>query len=155
MPVLFTLFFLYKQQLTRHEMKERLEEEMLHTIIVPDTDIQWVKFKKEVRIKGKMFDIKSFSFENGQFIFTGLYDEEETALNNYFEKHTGQNEKGTNQLLSSLFKMLQSIYGNDVEEAMPSAAGSVSFPPLIFQHTSSPFRDILTPPPQLVTSYCF
>ena len=90
MPVIFTLLFLYKQQQIRHEMKEKLEEEMLHTIIVPVAEVQWVKYKKEIRYEGKMFDIESFTVKNGQYIFNGLYDDDETALNNYFEKNTDQ-----------------------------------------------------------------
>ena len=131
-------------------MKEKLEEAMLHTIKVPEAKVQWVKFKKEIRLDGKMFDVKSFSVSNGEYVFTGLYDEEETALNNYFEKNTDQNKAATNHMLSSLFKLLQSIYTSDITEPMPLVDGPITFCPLILQYTSSSFKDILTPPPQLM-----
>ena len=131
-------------------MKEQLEEEMLHSIKVPVSEVHWVRAKKEIRFEGKMFDIKSFYVKNGEYVFTGLYDEEETALNNYFEKNTDQNKSATNHVLSSLFKLLQSIYSDDITETMPLADGPITFCPLILQYTSPPFKDILTPPPQLV-----
>ena len=148
MPLLFTLLFLFRQQLIRHEMKEKLEEEMLHTIKVPEAEVQWVRSKKEIRLGDKMFDVKSFYVRNGEYVFTGLYDEEETALNNYFEKNTGQNKAATNHLLSSLFKLFQSIYTDDITETMPLVNGPITFCSLILQYTSPLFKDILTPPPQ-------
>ena len=150
MPLLFTLFFLIRQQLIRHEMQEKLEEEMLHTIKVPEAEVQWIRSKKEVRLDGKMFDIKSFYVKNGEYVFTGLYDEEETALNNYFEKNTDQNKAATNQMLSSLFKLFQSVFTNDLIETMGLVDGPLTFCPLILTYNSPPFKEILTPPPQLV-----
>ena len=148
MPVLFTLFFLYKQQLIRHEMKEKLERQMLHTVIVSRADVVWVKYKKEIHIHDKMFDVKSFIIKNDQYVFTGLYDEEETALNSYFEKNTKQkNERGC-QVLSAFFQLLQSIYPGDSDEILISKNISKVYCPLILQHISSPFINILTPPPQ-------
>jgi len=148
MPVLFPLFFLYKQQLIRHEMKERLELEMLHTVIISKAEVQWVKYKKEIRIQDKMFDVKSFTIKNGQYIFTGLYDADETALNNYFEKNTEQKNERGYQVLSAFFQLLHSIYPGDSDESLISKNISKAYCPLVFQHLSSPFINILTPPPQ-------
>lgn len=148
MPVLFTLLFLYKQQLIRHEMKEKLEEKILHTIIVPEAEVQWVKYKKEIRFGDKMFDIKSFTIKNGQYSFTGLYDDEETALNNNFEKNTEQQNERGYQVLSTLFQLLQSMYPGDPCETLAFENIPQVFRPLILQRISSPFKNILTPPPQ-------
>ena len=131
-------------------MKEKLEEEMLHSIKVPEAKVQWVRSKKEIRVEGRMFDIKSFYVKNGEYVFTGLYDEEETALNIYFERNTDQNKAATNHVLSSLFKLLQSIYIDDKTETVLLVDGPITFCPLILQYTSPPFKDILTPPPQLM-----
>lgn len=148
MPVVFTLLFLYKQQLIRHEMKEKLEEEMLHTIIVPVAEVQWVKYKKEIRFQDKMFDIESITVKNGQYIFTGLYDDEETALNNYFKKNTEQKNESGYQVLSTLFQLLQSMYSENPDETLVFKNISKAYRPLILQNMSSPFINILTPPPQ-------
>lgn len=148
MPVLFPLFFLCKQQLIRDEMKERLERQMLQTVTVSKADVVWVKYKKEIRIHDKMFDIESFTIKNDQYIFTGLYDEEETALNNYFERNTEQKNEREYRVLSSLFQLLQSIYPENFDEMLISPTISKAYCPLILQHISSPFINILTPPPQ-------
>ena len=151
MPVMFTLFFLFKQQMIRHEMKEKLELEMLHTIVVPEAEVKWVKYKKEIHVNDKMFDVKSFTLKEGQYIFKGLYDEEETALNSYFEKSTDQKNEREVQILSELFKILQSIYHGDPDQAVITTNISNVYSPLILHHISSPFINILTPPPQLAS----
>ena len=145
MPFLFTLFFLCKQQIIRHEMKEKLEEELLHTISLPKDEVVWVKYDQEIIVGDKMFDIKSFSEKNGVYFFIGLFDAEETALNDFLEKET--DDKNENAL-SQLFQWLQ------------APCTSLAFDPCviidhtkiscfpILQHISSPFINILTPPPQ-------
>ena len=130
-------------------MKEKLERQMLHTVTVSKADVVWMKYKKEIRIHDKMFDIESFSIKNDQYIFTGLYDDEETALNNYLEKNTDQNNEREYQLLSSLFQLLQSIYPGHFDEILGPLTISKSYCPLILRHISSPFINILTPPPQV------
>jgi len=129
-------------------MKEKLEQRMLHTIIVPEAEVQWVKYKKEIRYGEKMFDIKSFTIKNGQYSFTGLYDEEETALNNHFEKNTEQKNEREQEVLSTLFQLLQSVYPADPGETFVFENISRAYRPLILQHIPSPFINILTPPPQ-------
>ena len=129
-------------------MKEKLERQMLHTVTVSKADLVWVKYKKEIRIHHKMFDVKSFTVKNDQYIITGLYDEEETALNNYFEKNTEQKNEREHQVLSSLFQLLQAIYPENFDEMLISPTISKAYSPLILQYISSPFINILTPPPQ-------
>ena len=129
-------------------MKERLEQQMLQTVTVSKADVVWVKYKKEIRIHDKMFDIESFTIHNDQYIFTGLYDEEETALNNYLEKNTEQKDKRESQVLSSLFQLLQSIYPENFDEILFYPTISKAYCPLILHRISSPFISILTPPPQ-------
>lgn len=153
MPVLFAVFFLYKQQRIRHEMKEKLEEEMLHTIVVPAKQFLWVKYNKEIRVGDKMFDIKSMRVEKDNYIFTGLYDEEETALNNYFENQTDQKSERGNQLLSSLFQLLQSAFIEEETNSPVTDFSICEYSPLILQHITSPFENILTPPPQQLSTY--
>jgi len=127
-------------------MKERLEKERLHTVVIPGSEVQWVKYKKEIRVHGKMFDIKSFNVKNDKYTFTGLFDEEETALNDFL-KEKAHNEQ-ENHMLASILKMLHSVYA--VDENTPLVTGRIPrvYSPLILQHTCSPFKNILTPPPQ-------
>ena len=129
-------------------MKEKLERAMLRTIVVPEAEVQWVKYKKEIRVQEKMFDVKSFTIKNGHYIFKGLYDEEETALTDYFGKNSGQKNDRGYKVLSAFFQLLQSIYPADPDEILISKNISKTYCPLILQHIPSPFISILTPPPQ-------
>lgn len=129
-------------------MKEKLEEEMLHTIVVPAKQLIWAKYNKEIRVDGKMFDIKSMRVENDNYIFTGLYDEEETALNNYFENHTNEENESGDQLLSSIFQLLQSSFIEDESNSLVTNISIIKYPVFTLQHISFPFKNILTPPPQ-------
>src|SRR4030095_8550507 len=145
-PLLFTIFFLVKQQLIRYEMKQKLEKEFLHTITVPREEVTWVKYNKEIIVGDKLFDVNSFSEKDGLYFFIGLFDAEETALNDLLEKDTG--DKNENELLGQLFQCLQSPCINVSFDPgiMPGQNNTCFFP--ILQHISSPFINIPPPPPQ-------
>jgi len=146
MPLLFTISFLIRQQIIRYEMKERLEKEYLHVITVPKEELIWVKYHKEIIIGDKLFDVKSFSEKDGMYFLIGLFDEEETALNDLLEKDT--DDKKENEL-AQLFQWLQSPGTNLSFEPgiIITNSKNCSFPILL--HISSPFINILTPPPQI------
>jgi hypothetical protein len=146
MPVIFTLLFLYKQQLIRHEMKEKLEISLLQTITINEKDVVWMD-DHEIWVNEHMFDIQTKKLENGIYTFTGLYDEEETNL---VKKHKDTTEKNNekNQLLSSLFQLLQSVFIEDDANSLNTDLIMAEYRPLILQHMASPFINILTPPPQ-------
>lgn len=129
-------------------MKEKLEDEMLHTIVVPAKQLIWVKYKKEIRVGEKMFDVKSMRVENENYIFTGLFDDEETALNNYLENYTDQKNDSGSQLLSSLFQLLQSSFIEGERCSLITDVAINTYPLFTLQHISFPFKNILTPPPQ-------
>jgi hypothetical protein len=149
MPVMLAAFFIYKQQQIRHEMKEKLEKQYLQTIIVPAKDLVWIKYKKEIRIHNRLFDVKSMILINGDYYLKGLYDDDETELNNFFTKsHERSNDKKT-PLVSQLFKLLQSL-------SPAECAGEFSFQNLRQPFSLSPgsilpstFAKVLTPPPQI------
>jgi hypothetical protein len=148
LPVLFTLTFLFRQQLIRHEMKEKLEKESVCIIAVPVENVVWFKYKKEIIIDGRMFDVKSFSSANGIVIFKGLYDDDETALVEYLEKNLNKKNTPTNRLLTDLFQLLQSIYNENALESITVPTNIPSYANLTLLHISSPFINIVTPPPQ-------
>lgn len=152
LPVLFALFFLVKQQMIRHKMLEELEHRHLQTITLPAEDVHWVKKGIEIWVQGKMFDIKYFSEKNGQFTCTGLFDEEETALNKQVEKDFNQKNESGNRMLTQLFQWLQAVYPgaeyNDlfalIIERRETSFYSLKIP--------SVYTKILTPPPRSVYS---
>ena len=146
MPLLFTLFFLVKQQVIRYTMKERLEKEFLHTITVPKNEVVWAKYSKEIIVGDKLFDVKSFAEKAGLFFFIGLFDTEETALNDLLEKDT--DDKNEYELLGQLFHCLQSACINiSLDPAIIINQNNACSIPILL-HISSPYINIPTPPPQ-------
>lgn len=130
----------------RYEMKEKLEKEFLHTIIVPREQVTWMDLNKEIIVGDKLFDVNSFSEKNGLCFFIGLFDAEETALNDLLEKDT--DDKNENELLEQLFQCLQSPCINvSFDHGLIADQNNIcTFPILLY--IPSPFINISTPPPQ-------
>jgi hypothetical protein len=81
-PLLLSVILQVRQQYVQHEMKERLEKEKRHTLTLGAHDLQWVKKGKEIRIGNRLFDIHNMQMVNGKWQVSGLYDDEETAIEN-------------------------------------------------------------------------
>lgn len=148
-PLLFIIFTSIKQQEIRHNMKRQLEIKMLHTITLAKNDVYWLKEGKEILINGRMFDVKSFQpAGNGKINFTGLYDDDETALINKV-KENQQNDTDTGgKLLAQLFQLLQSFCNNSHAEIFIPSLNNNHLPG-IEQRLASQYITILSPPPQV------
>jgi hypothetical protein len=147
-PVLFTAFFVLKQQQIRHRMKEQLEIQQLHTILLASDEVVWAKEGKEIWLDGKLFDVKSAEQKNGIITFQGLFDEEETALNKRFHDNWNKQSSEQNKKLALLFQTLQTIYFT-LSADIPVQTNLHS----LFSFSPAPglptqVRTILTPPPQ-------
>jgi len=148
-PLLFVIFFSIQKQAIRHRMKERLEQQSLHSITLADQEIQWVKQGKEIWVHGKMFDIKSTVNRNGRTTFYGLFDEEETMLKKKFNEGWKKKMSEQNRLLGQLFQSLQHIYFVPVADiAFLFDKQHYTFP-LSAPKLLSQFKTIPTPPPQV------
>ena len=147
LPLVYTLFMGIPQKAIQHKMKERLETQLLRTITVAKNDVHWVKDEKEIWVNGRMFDIKSSHLQNGVYVFSGLYDEEETALLEQLQKDQQNNNSNSKQLVQ-LFQLLQSFYNNPQEEIVSpgNIPGSKFIPEA--SPLASQFMSIFTPPPQ-------
>ena len=147
-PLLFVLLFSIKQQSIRHHMKERMEKQLLHTITLANTEIQWVKQGKEIWVHGKMFDIKSIEYKNGMTTFHGLYDDDETLLNKNFNEGWKKNMAQQNQLLVQFFQCLQSYYHHPATDFALIPGNQHHLVLLSFPALLSQFKTIPTPPPK-------
>jgi hypothetical protein len=147
-PFAFILFFQVKQQVVRHQMKECLEHELLQTISIHEKKVHWIKAGKEILVEGKMFDVKSFYEENGLYVFTGLYDHEETALVNQLEENWKKSNESGNPVLTNLFQLLQLVYPNEnAYQLTKNNDQSVNYYHLNIQLTTI-YKKVSTPPPQ-------
>ncbi len=147
-PLLFILLTGIKQQGIRHNMRRRLESNMLHTITIAKKDVRWLKDGKEILINGRMFDIKSSkSAGDGKISFTGLYDDEETSLVKEISKNQQNENNAGGKLLAQLFQLLSSTFNNTAQEIFIPSLNSNPFP-VMAQQLPSRFKTILSPPPQ-------
>lgn len=146
-PLIYILIFKFQQQSIRHKMEERLEASVLHTICIPENKVQWMKKGKEIKVDGKMFDIKSFHIQNGVYVFTGLYDEEETALRDNLQYEQEKNSQNSKQF-TQLFQLLQSIYNDPQHDTFFPV--TKSGPDMINYNSAliTQFISIITPPPR-------
>jgi hypothetical protein len=151
-PLFFSSLLLIKQQYARHKMKEKLVTGLLHTIILPEKDIVWVKKNKEIRIDKELFDVKNILKENNKIIITGVFDHEETEIEQKLG-HLSGNPNSPNTMLTNLFTLLQNIFsgtgGLEIQYDFTSPIeNKFDFTPSLpeLPHT------VITPPPQTMIS---
>ncbi len=147
-PLLFVLFFSFKQQLIRHRMHRRLEEQQLHTLVLPDSSVRWAEEGKEIWVEGRLFDVESMEQKDGMTVFHGLYDEEETELEKMFNNAWKKNLTSQHRLLAKIFQCLSGFYCN----CLPSFNSVLNKSTYTFSYFTPSLpvwvRPILTPPPQ-------
>jgi hypothetical protein len=147
-PLLFIIITSIKQQEIQQSMNRQLETKMLHTITIAKKDVRWLKDGKELLINGRMFDVKNFqSAGNDKISFTGLYDDDETALVNKVKENQQSENNNSGKLLAQLFQLLQSSFANAPDEPFIHSQNNNHFPG-IEQSLASQYITILSPPPQ-------
>lgn len=57
-----------------------MEKEQLVTITLPSAAVQWEKKGKELRVKGRLFDVKNFTVTGDAITATGYFDEAEATV---------------------------------------------------------------------------
>lgn len=147
-PLLLLLFLQLQQKAMQSDMQTRLRHHSLHTVIVDEAAVRWVKKNKEIWLGDRMFDIKYFEKKDGKYIFHGLYDSEETQITRMLEQGSRQTNTSARSMLAQVFQLLQSpCMQLHNEVVFLQAAGGYPWPATQY----SPSRlnpDILTPPPQ-------
>ncbi len=97
----------------QHEMKEKLEKQKLQTVVIKKSDVIWVKKNSEIVLNGRLFDIKSISEEKEKLVLHGLYDDEETAIENFLYQNTQKGDTKQHQSLTGFFQLLLGVYKTD------------------------------------------
>jgi len=148
-PVSYIFIFRAKQQAIHHRMKERLEEKMLHTVIIAANKIHWIRPGKEIMVEGRMFDIRQSNLLSGGSVqFKGLFDDEETKLAKQLQQQQQQdNSRGIKQIVQ-LFQLLLAAPELVPEKPADQISRAGFQPAFAMTLLPSPCKDILTPPPQ-------
>ncbi len=129
-------------------MHRRLEEQQLHTVILPDQEVQWAVKGKEIWLDGKLFDVKSITHYQGKTIIHGLFDEEETQLEKMFTRAWKKSAAGNNRLLGKVFQSLNNFYCNSLPDFRALVNTTKHNFSLITTRLPEWVKPILTPPPQ-------
>ncbi|MBL7708246.1 MAG: hypothetical protein JNJ86_04200 [Chitinophagaceae bacterium] len=149
-PWLFVFIFLIRQEAIRNDMKEELEKGIpRQVLVIPDEDIHWVKKGKEIFVNSRMFDIKTMISRNGVTTFTGLYDDQETALKKQLSEGWNKNAPQRNQLLVQLIFSLQCTFAANSPDGLTGNISKETIPALITPALPDSYQVILTPPPQV------
>ena len=147
MPLLFVASFAARQQITKYKMRALLEERLLQEITINDNEIQWIEKNEEIRIDGKMFDIKNAIHHNGTSTFTCLFDGEETLLIWRLDQAQEQNSPAHNKLLTDFFQWLQSVYDGTDHPNDFFYINPLHRHVLTVSHLPNQFVAVVVPPP--------
>jgi hypothetical protein len=91
-PTLFMGGLQAFQAIIRQRMERSLDKEVLTTISLPATSVVWYEEGREIRVEGRMFDIKTFSIKDGIFTAQGVYDDDETEVVNLMNGHWSEQD---------------------------------------------------------------
>ena len=69
-----------QKKIVQYKMEERLEVVALKKIVLKKGTFSWVKSNNEIKVNGKMFDVKYYSIKDDEISFVGLFDEDEEKL---------------------------------------------------------------------------
>lgn len=145
LPLFFQLSFQVRQGYIRQQMKAKLNNEGLQTVVVEQEKVVWMD-GHEIWINGMMFDIQSIKLENGIYTFTGLYDYEETLLV-LKQKSTTENNSENHRLLNQMLLTLQQLFLTETDFLRPKP-DKTSFANIYFQFMlPNPFVGTPVPPP--------
>lgn len=148
-PLLIVTGFLAKQKYIQHQMEERLERSVLHTVTAAAADVVWINPGKEAEINGELFDVEDFHVNGSTVTLTGLYDKEESALKTKLTGLLKQKKGSTPPLHQLVFKFFAAAAVSDA----PSNAALATTSLVFTSYTSytdklaEQVRSVSTPPP--------
>lgn len=148
-PLFFWVVYFIKQQHIRHEIIEKLEYASLQTITVTKAEFKWVKKNKEIIINGQLFDVKSFIINKNEVIVTGIFDAEESKLEEVFASVMYQTKSKTAPINTLILKfILTPAFLNTHVTTLPAAFKNTTPMYGFYQEaTISKYYSISIPPP--------
>ena len=106
LPVFLSVGIFIKHQLVQQQRTQRFKTELLETFTIKAEKVDWVEVGKEIRVDGKLFDVKSFKVSGAHIIFTGFFDGKEDKLVQQIVKLEKQKNQSENPLGQSVIKFL-------------------------------------------------
>lgn len=132
----------------RIEAHELLEKKSLTTLVLAPKSIIW-KSGKEVLVAGKLFDIKSSHLNKaGNYVLTGLYDDQETKLISTLDALKNKDAKRQGAILQKFFSFQFNICRQEAEVYNPSKLNLMQLGNSTSAKLQKGYILIFSPPPQ-------
>jgi hypothetical protein len=149
-PLIFSTSILVKQKVLQYQRRARFETEILQTIRVSVENLHWIKPGKEILINGKMFDVKAYHQEAGDFLLTGFYDHKEEKMVKHMNDLLHQKHKPAHPYSHATVKFLMfALYHEAAGFSIGDSWQIVSHRFLNYTELiSSITYDAATPPPK-------
>jgi hypothetical protein len=149
-PLFLSAFFLTGRMVIRHEMREKMEKENVITIDIPANEFRWHKKNREIIINGKMFDVKSIVKDKEIYHISGLFDENESILDEELRR-MNEDKDGRQKKANIILQVCLGIIADD-KSGLPF---QFTPPPVIIAFVSGAYHDyhskhclnIISPPP--------
>lgn len=146
-PILLAFYFTIRETLIHWEMKKKLESHELQTVIVPESEVIWME-DHEIWVNNSMFDIRTKKLENGIYTFTGMYDEDETAMV-MKQRKTSRSLSPEERMVQQLLQCLRHLYNEPENEPVLPVEFSPETSSFVRIGNSQFIPPILTPPPRM------
>lgn len=147
-PLLVLVGYALQKQYLRHQMKEQLEKANLQTLLLQPHQLHWAEAGKELWINNQLFDVKEITRTSNGYCVKGLFDAQETAIN---QKAAQQSETGGEAYQTSLAWLLLPLY-HPSENAI-----DIPLPATVLRQQYFPYQtniptvclSVITPPPNI------
>ena len=129
---------------------ERLEKEHLQTLLIAAAEIYWVKSSKEIVIGKRFFDVKEYHADGIFIVVTGVFDNEETAVQKQADDlwHQQKNKQGI--FLLKAFQVLANTYFNQHNDYLKAILqANTIYAKEAFYPETNIFINIPYPPPRV------
>lgn len=132
-------------------MLEKLEETHLQVITLSKTDFTWIKKEKEIKWGNNLFDVKEWKEVNGQFIFRGIYDDDEKQLNTRLcdMMKNSKQESSSQNIFAKVFTQLTCINNHFNWQLTPFSTAISKHFTIYRVNIPEITIPVFTPPPQV------
>jgi hypothetical protein len=148
LPLLVSIAYTLQKRYVQHQMKEQLEKASLQTLLLQPDQLHWAKAGKELWVNNQLFDVKDIQLTNKGYLIQGLFDTQETAINQKAAQQSDAQSNGAQLALQCLVLALYPPTENVILLPIPTAQQQQQYG--YYQsdiHSIS--LGVITPPPNM------
>lgn len=147
-PLLVSIAYIVQKQYVQHQMKEQLKKANLQTLLLQPDQLHWAKAGKELWVNSQLFDVKEIQLTGQGYLIQGLFDTQETAINQKAAQQSDAQAEGAQVTLKWLLMTLYYPSENIMHLPLPPIPSGQQYIPYQAA-TASISLSVITPPPNL------